>query len=86
MPSCPKTQHSLTNNMPKASSFMRGDSNKPLLPKCKLSPEGSMCDPNSEVLTLLQRMGLGNQLLMARLGLLLKAPPSPNPTTYSRSN
>ena len=85
-PSCPKTPHSPTNNVPKASSFMRGDSNKPLLPECKLSLEGSACDLNSEASTLLQRMGLGNQLLMARLGLPLKAPANPNPTIYSCSN
>ena len=74
------------NNVPKASSFMRGDSNKQPPPRCKLLPKGSTCDPNSEVLTLPQRMGLGNQLLMVRLGLPLKAPPSPTPIIYSHFN
>ena len=86
MPSSPKTQHSLMNNVPKASSFTRNDSSKLLLPECKLSLKASASDLNSEAPTLLQRMGLGNQMLMVRLGLPLKAPPSPTPISCSHFN
>ena len=72
-----RTQCSPMNNVPRASSFMRGDLSKQLLPECKLLPKESTCNLNSKAPILLQRMGLGNQLLMVRLGLLLKAPPSP---------
>ena len=86
-PSCLKIQPSPMSNVPKASSFMRADSSKLLLPKHKPSPEGNITDPSKTgASTLLQRMGLGNQTLMARLGLPLKPLPNPTQTIWSCSN
>jgi len=75
------------NSVPRALSSTKDDLSKLPLPELKPLPEEAACNPSkTQPLTLLQRMGLGNQTLMARLGLPLKPAPTPAQTTSSRSN
>ena len=60
---------------------------KPLLPECEQSPE--VVENRTDLppdWTLLERMGLGNQTLMARLGLLIKTSPNLTHLTSSLSS
>ena len=85
--SCPRIRPSLTNSAPRASRSMRDGLSKLPLPVFRPLPEGNVCTPSRpEASTLLQRMGLGNQTLMVRLGVPLKLPSNPTQTTCSRFN
>src|SRR5258708_5086094 len=55
----------------------------PCHPNMGNCPRGSRAQPSSPGTTLLERMGLGNQMLMVRLGLPIRISPSPSLTTSS---
>ncbi len=73
-----KIPHSHQNNAPRPSTCMGGTWRRPLLPKCKQLHKVDKSWTIPLGWTLLERMGLGNQTLMARLGLPLRTSPSPD--------
>ncbi len=78
---------SCQSNMPILMAHMDATWRKPLLPKCEQSPEAVMNQTNLPPdWTLLERMGLGNQMLMARLRLPIKTSPSLTHLTSSLSS
>src|SRR5258708_1609654 len=82
-----RTPHSLLSSIPKPMKCM-GNTSKKLMPlECGQSPKvaGNMTAPLPDQ-TLLERMGLGNQTLMARLGLLIRISPCLTQAMSSPSN
>ena len=78
LPCSMKTPHSQLSNDPKLTGCMVNDLKRHTALECELSPRVSVHQTLLGELTLLERMGLGNQILMMRLGLPLKFPWGPS--------
>ena len=86
-PHLKRTLHSCQNSKPRPMTDTEDVWRNPMLPRHEQSPRGigdqTMLPLNQ---TLLERMGLGNQMLLVRLGLLLKTLSSPSQEMCHPSN
>src|SRR5258708_1580067 len=78
LPRSTKTPHSQLSNKPKLTGCTVNDLKRHTALECEPSPGVSVHQTLPGEPTLLERMGLGNQILMMRLGLLLKFPRGPS--------